>query len=50
MQRQHVLHHKLRGIPMLAIDVLLDVESDHVVALGKQALGPAAQAAVQVNG
>lgn len=30
---------------MLAVFVALDVEADHVVALGKQTLGPAAQAA-----
>ena len=46
MQRQHVLHHQLRRIAMLAVDVPLDVEAHHVLALGKQALGPATQAGI----
>jgi hypothetical protein len=50
VEREHVLHDELSRIAVLAVDVLLDVESDNVVALGKKPLGPAAQAAEQVNG
>lgn len=35
---------------MLAIDMLMDVESDDKIALGKQSLSSATQAAKQING
>ena len=49
MQRQHVLNDELRRIAMLAVDVLLDVEAYDVVALGEQALRPAAEPAEKVH-
>ena len=49
VQRQHVLDDKLRGIAMLAVLMPLDVEADDIVALGQQALGPAAEAAEEID-
>lgn len=49
VKRHDVLQHKLRGIALLAIDVTLDVETDHVEAFGQEAIGPAAQTAEQIN-
>jgi hypothetical protein len=34
---------------MIAVLVPLDVEADHVIAFGKQAVRPAAQAAEQID-
>src|SRR5689334_22494084 len=49
VNRPHVLEHELRGVAMLAVDVLLNVEADHVEAFGQQPFGPATEAAEQVD-
>ena len=49
MKGQHILHDKLRRIAMLAVNVAKIVEADDIVALSKQAFGPAAQAAEKIN-
>jgi hypothetical protein len=49
VERPDVLQHELRGIAVLAIDVLLDVETNNIVAFRKQSFSPPAQAAVQIN-
>lgn len=45
----NILDHQHPGIPMLAVDVLPNVEADHVVVLGEQTLSPTAEAAEQIN-
>src|SRR3990167_7123729 len=44
VQREHVLEHELRGIPRLAVDVPLNVESDHGVAFREATLSPTTEA------
>src|SRR6185312_10922437 len=49
VERTHVLQHELRRIAVRAVDVALDVEADAIVPLGQKPLGPAAEAAKQVD-
>jgi hypothetical protein len=43
------LDDQLRRIAVLAVDVRLDVEADHVPTLGQQPFGPASEPAEQVD-
>jgi hypothetical protein len=49
MQRANILNNKLPRIAMLAIFMLLNVEADHIVAFGKQAVRPPAKTAIEIN-
>jgi hypothetical protein len=46
---EDVLQHELRRIVFAIVGVGLDIEADHVPALGEEPLGPSAKAAAQVD-
>ena len=48
MQREHVLHDKLRRVAVLAVAVILNIEADDIVTFGEQPLGPAAESRKKV--
>lgn len=50
VERENILDDQVRRVSMFAVDVLLDVETDDEIALGKQALSPAAKAAKEIDG
>ena len=49
VQREHVLNDERARIAVLAVNVLLDIEADDVIAFGEQAGCPAAEAARQID-
>jgi hypothetical protein len=49
MQRENVLDHQLRGIAMLAVDVLLDIEADDVVIFGQTSFSPTTETCVKIH-
>jgi hypothetical protein len=49
VQRANVSDNELRRVSLIAVFMPLDVETNHVIAFGKQAVSPAAEATKQVN-
>src|SRR5258708_22635067 len=49
VKHEHLLQHELRWIASGAVVVPLEVEADHLPAFCEQALGPAAEPAVEID-